>query len=50
MEDNRWFLSVVENELFDHIEDDGHQNESGSIICDTRNLACYQWHKEIHGL
>lgn len=41
VKDDRWLLFVVENELLDHIEDDGHQNESGSIICDTRDLACY---------
>jgi hypothetical protein len=43
VKDNRWFLSVVEDELVDHIENNRHQNKSGGIVCDAHDLACYQW-------
>lgn len=45
MEDHGRFLSVVEDKLVDHIEDNRHNNNTGRVIGTTQDLTCEQGSK-----
>lgn len=47
MEDHGGFLSVVEDKLVDHIEDNRHKNNTGGVIDTTQDLTCEQ-RSEVH--